>query len=502
MSGPARHLDRPAGRLARFLLLSPQQHMERTAPEPPSAAESPTGRARAHGAKAWFDAPAFPWVGGALLGALGMGEALRMGDATAVAAVATALAATLPLMWRRAHPGLAGHLVILAAPLNFLVRPNLFVAVCLGGLLGFYTLARHRVHHPGVVAAYGVGLMVVVDLLHVATDVFDGPHSDPVPLGAPGSLAYFAESFLMGVAVVAAVSAGDAVRSREGASRERAAAQAELIRLARQEAAEAERRSVARELHDIVAHSVSVIAVQAESATYTTPGLSPEARTGFQQIAGSSREALNELRQLLNVLRSSDGVPGSADGAPGRRGAEAPQPTLDRLDELLAQHGAGGGRAGFTVTGVRRRLPASAELTAFRIVQEALTNVRRHAPNATAEVELRYGADRLVVRVVDDGPGAGAEHGQGQGQGQAQGYGHGLVGMRERVSLAGGRLSCGPGRGGGFAVHAELPVSAADGTNEWSVIGPGRQGGGEGRRDGEGSKGRKGKEPGEAVRSW
>ncbi|MFH8616821.1 sensor histidine kinase [Streptomyces sp. NPDC017979] len=486
MSGWARHRDRPVGRLARFLLLSPQQHMERTAPRPPSASEAPPGRTRAHRAKAWFDTPAFPRASGALLGALGLGEALRMGEATAVAAVTTALAATLPLMWRRAHPGLAGHLVILAAPLNFLVRPNLFVAVCIGGLLGFYTLARHRVHHPGAVAAYGVALMVVVDLLHVATDVFDGPSSDPVPLGAPGSLAYFAESFLMGVAIVAAVSAGDAVRSREGASRERSAAQAELIRLARQDAAEAERRAVARELHDIVAHSVSVIAVQAESATYTTPGLSPEARAGFQQIAGSSREALNELRQLLNVLRSSDGVPRSADGKPARRGAEAPQPTLDRLDELLSQHGAGGGRAGLTVTGGRRHLPASAELTAFRIVQEALTNVRRHAPNSTAEVELRFEADRLVVRVADDGPGAGAAHGAAGEDGQ----GHGLVGMRERVSLAGGLLSCGPGRGGGFVVHAELPVSAPDGTNEWSVIGPERRGGGDGD------------EREEAVRSW
>lgn len=451
--------DRPARRLLRFLLLSPEDHGVRTASPSRLPGADAIGRAGlARRIAEWVRTPAYPWISGGLLGAGAIAEVLRLDAGTtvavviAVAAVATALAATLPLMWRRTCPALAGYLVVLASPLNFLFRPALFLSVCIGGLIGFYTLARHRVHHPVVLAAFGVGLMAVVDLLHVTTDVFDGPYSDPLPLGSRGSLGYFAESFLIGLAILAAVSAGDAVRSREGARRERAAAQEELIRLERHKAAEAERRAIARELHDIVSHSVSVIAVQAESATYTTPGLSPEGRDGFQQIAGSSREALNELRQLLNVLRS--------DEVTGRRtAAEAPQPTLDRLDELLARHRDGGGSAGLTVSGNRRRLPGSIELTAYRIVQEALTNVRRHAPRATAEIALEYGVNRLAVRVLDDGPGpsVGAA---------APVRGHGLIGMTERVTLAGGRLATGRGPNGGFLVAAELPV-AVEGRGEW-----------------------------------
>ncbi|MFE0421113.1 sensor histidine kinase [Streptomyces sp. NPDC058953] len=464
MKGPEdRHSDRQVQRLARFLLLSPEEHGKRSAPPSPAGAEDPGGAGFVQRVRGWVRAPAYPWISGGLLGAGAIAETLRLdfGSTVAVAvvitvaAVATALAATLPLMWRRRCPALAGYLVVLASPLNFLFRPALFLTVCIGGLLGFYTLARHRVHHPVALAAFGITLTVVVDLLHVTTDVFDGPYADPLPLGSRGSLGYFAESFLIGLAILAAVSAGDAVRSREGVRRERAAAQAELIRLERHKAAEAERRAIARELHDIVSHSVSVIAVQAESATYTTPGLSPEGRDGFQQIAGASREALNELRQLLNVLRS--------DEVAGRRGAaEAPQPTLDRLDELLAQHRNGGGSARLTVTGARRRLPASIELTAYRIVQEALTNVRRHAPGAAAEIALEYGANRLAVRVGDAGPGPPAGI-------SAPVRGHGLIGMTERVTLAGGRLTTGRGPADGFLVHAELPV-VADGRGElWSM---------------------------------
>ena len=208
-------------------------------------------------------------------------------------------------------------------------------------------------------------------------------------------------------------------RSREETRKERNLAQAQLIAMERQQAAEAERAAIARELHDIVSHSVSMIAVQAESATYTTPGLTPEARDGFQQIAGTARSSMAELRRLLGVLRTPAGDPAftapPADPRPSRRTGRA-APGGGRQGRAESHRGAGV---------AARRVGA---VHAYRITQEALTNARKHAPGARTVVEIDYGADRLLtLRIHDDGPGP-------EGSGPGFGACHGLTGMRERAA--------------------------------------------------------------------
>nr|WP_276515303.1 histidine kinase [Actinomadura coerulea] len=236
-----------------------------------------------------------------------------------------------------------------------------------------------------------------------------------------------------------------------------------------------ERARIARELHDVVAHSVSMIAVQAETAPYTMDSLSPEARAGYTEIAKTAREALVEMRRLLSVLR--------ADATPEPEAANSPQPRLDRLPDLIEQHRGAGGHVDLNVHGDPRALSTTVELSAYRIVQEALTNARRHAPGAGVRVDLTFLPDRLAVRVQDGGasaatqvlnprdPGARtggpssagpapADDGRTRLETSGSGGGHGLVGMRERATMLGGRFSAGPATQGGFLVEAELPVTS------------------------------------------
>ncbi|MFC7304123.1 sensor histidine kinase [Streptomyces monticola] len=379
-------------------------------------------------------APAFPWISG---GALTLGAVAELiaypGSVTTTVGV---LLSAASLMWLRACPPVA-VLTVAAALVGFAGDVSLYVSSIVSGLIGLYTLGRHRVRHPAVVVAGGVLASVAVNLVHINT--WAGLDL-PVPaLGEKGSLGLFAEAFILSVAILGAVSMGDAVRARAETRHERHRAQAQLIAMERQQAAQAERAAIARELHDIVAHSVSMIAVQAESATYTTEGLTPAARAGFQEIATTARASMAELRRLLGVLRAPQ-----SDGA----ALTSPQPTLDGLPELLGQHRAVGGAAELKVTGEPVALPPTWELSAYRIVQEALTNVRKHAPGARTVVKIDYGAGRLLsLCVTDDGPGPA----------RTPGTGHGLAGMRERAALVGGRLSAGSGRDGGFVVEAELP---------------------------------------------
>ncbi|MFI8489589.1 sensor histidine kinase [Streptomyces rubrogriseus] len=387
----------------------------------------------------WIAAPAYPWItGGAVtVGAVAELIVVPGGVTTAVGVLVSAAS----LMWRRSFPPVA-VLTVAAGLIGFAGDVNLYVSIMVSGLTGCYSLGRNRVVHPALAVAGGALGALCVNLVHINT----WSRMDlPVPaLWEKGSLSLFAESFLLTVVVFGAVMMGDAVRSREETRNERSLAQAQLIAMERRHAAEAERAAIARELHDIVSHSVSMIAVQAESATYTTPGLTPEARDGFQQIAGTARSSMAELRRLLGVLRTPQG-----DTA-----LTAPQPTLDHLAELVDQHRAVGGTAELRITGERVALPAAWELSAYRIAQEALTNARKHAPGARTVVEVDYGADRLLtLRVRDDGP--GGDYGSGPAAGP--GTGHGLTGMRERAALVGGRLTAGAGPDGGFLVEAELP---------------------------------------------
>ena len=208
----------------------------------------------------------------------------------------------------------------------------------------------------------------------------------------------------------------------------------------------AERARIARELHDVVAHNVSVMVVQADGAAYVLDASPGQAKEALATIAATGRQALGEMRRLLGVLRSAD----------AGEGQYVPQPGVEQLPDLLEQVRSTGLPVAFTLEGIPLPLPRGVELTAYRIVQEALTNVRKHGgPGAHADVRLRFGDGTVDVLVEDDGRGSAAELYE---QGGADGQGHGLIGMRERVGMVGGRLDAGPRPGGGFRIRALLPL--------------------------------------------
>jgi signal transduction histidine kinase len=203
-----------------------------------------------------------------------------------------------------------------------------------------------------------------------------------------------------------------------------------------------ERARIARELHDVVAHNVSVMVVQAEGASYALDSSPETTRRALGTIAETGRTALAEMRRLLGVLRSEAGA---AD--------RAPQPGVDQLEDLLEQVRAAGLAVDFTVQGVPVPLPQGMALAAYRIVQESLTNTRKHGgPRVSAQVSLHYGEDELRMLVRDDGRGAAA---------LTDGQGNGLTGMRERVAMYGGALHAAPRTEGGYEVEAVLPYRAA-----------------------------------------
>ncbi|MFG2588727.1 sensor histidine kinase [Streptomyces sp. NPDC048438] len=203
-----------------------------------------------------------------------------------------------------------------------------------------------------------------------------------------------------------------------------------------------ERNRIARELHDVVAHHMSVISIQAQVAPHLVENPSDELRENLAGIRENAVEALAELRRVLGVLRSEDAV---ADGL-----RHAPQPTLDRLDELIGKVRSAGVTVVTETTGRRRPLPPGVELSAFRIVQEALSNVLRHAPGARARVEVGYHSSSVTVRVTNTAPDSPGR--------PTSGVGHGLLGMRERTAMLGGDLTHGPTPGGGYEVVATLPL--------------------------------------------
>jgi signal transduction histidine kinase len=262
----------------------------------------------------------------------------------------------------------------------------------------------------------------------------------------------FLASVMFGGTSVFAWILGDSMRYRRGyyAALEDRAARLEAERDAQAKiATAAERARIARELHDVIAHHVSVMVVQADGAGYALRSSPETTATALRAISDTGRQALNEMRRLLGVLRSE-----------GDQAQLAPMPGLSELRELLDQARSAGLAVTYTLTGTPRELPEGAELAAYRVVQESLTNTRKHAGlAASATVTLRYQSAGLTVEVTDDGFASPP----------ADTTGHGLAGMRERIAMYGGTVEAGPLAGGGFGVRAHLPCPQADG----SPAGPG-----------------------------
>jgi signal transduction histidine kinase len=251
------------------------------------------------------------------------------------------------------------------------------------------------------------------------------------------------DSLITDAALLAAVLLlGEAVRNRRAWAEE---VRRRLLRAEREREREAERRvqqerlRIAREMHDVLAHTIAAINVQAGVGADVIDDDPERAEASLRDIRRHSRDAIAELKATIGVLRE-----GAAEAPRG------PAPGLAQLDGLIEMASGAGVRVEVTVTGDARPLPGAVDLTAYRIVQESLTNVIRHAPASAAHVRVDFGADALVVRVEDDG--------NGTGNGTA---GYGLVGMRERVAAVGGTLDAGPAPGGGFRVHATLPTGRA-----------------------------------------
>ncbi|MGY1433997.1 sensor histidine kinase [Streptomyces reniochalinae] len=256
------------------------------------------------------------------------------------------------------------------------------------------------------------------------------PGDDP-----PGS--WGADLFML-VWMVALCTAGELARVRH-AERERRQREAEEAEKRR---ADEERLRIARELHDVLAHSISVINIQAGVGLALLDSEPAQARTALTTIKAASKEALGEVRQVLDTLRA----PGDAP--------RAPAPGLDRLAELAEQAASAGLRVTTETEGAPVPLPPGADLAAFRVVQEALTNVVRHSGSRTALVRIRYGSTAMELLVDDEGPATGTG---------PTGGGNGLVGMRERAAAFGGTLEAGPRPGGGFRVLATIPLPPGEG---------------------------------------
>lgn len=274
------------------------------------------------------------------------------------------------------------------------------------------------------------------------------------PDEAPGN--WLRDVFTIAVMTVPFVLAwvlGDSLRTRRAYfdQLEERAARLEREREAQSKVAvAAERARIARELHDVVAHNVSVMVVQADGAAYVMDAAPDQARQALETISSTGRQALAEMRRLLGVLRTGD---------TRESGEYVPQPDVEQIEDLIEQVRQTGLAVDFKIEGTPRQLPSGVELTAYRIVQEALTNTRKHGgPDAGASVRLVYFDDGLGLLIEDDGRGAAHELYE---DGGADGAGHGMIGMRERVGMVGGTLDAGPRPGGGFRISALLPLKPA-----------------------------------------
>jgi signal transduction histidine kinase len=342
-----------------------------------------------------------------------------------------------------------GVALVLAASVPFVFRQHAPLAVLLSTTTAV-VVNMSLGHNEGLtpffiwVAAITVGVMCPLrKTIFGAAYLFAGM----LVLLVSDGYGFDAESFVINGALFAAIFMfGINLRARKArivALEERTeAVEREKEEEARRAVAD-ERLHIARELHDVVAHSMGVIAVQASVGEHVIDDNPAEAKRALEAISGVSRSTLAEIRRMLGVLRDAD------DDA-RRGGAEyAPAPGLSELNRLIGEFDGAGLRVALTYDGARQELPRGVDLTAYRIVQEALTNVLKHAGPATATVHVRYEPGALGLEIVDDGRGV-----NGRSSGRS---GHGLVGMRERVAVYDGTLETGPDVGGGFRVAVRLP---------------------------------------------
>jgi signal transduction histidine kinase len=368
----------------------------------------------------------------ALLLALGMAEiwaALpsRGGSGSALWSSVAVVVGTVPLAARRVRPVVVVAVIAVGLSALYALVPlyvlfyGTFVPIALAG----FSVARHA---RGRGAYAGAGWLALSVL---AVTVFEPGQR------TPGSLVFN----IGGLALAWLVGRALAVFERRAADARRQAVAAEVAAATMAMSAVLEERTrIARELHDIVAHAVSLIVVQAGAAEPEVEENPAFAREALHAIRSTGAGALAEMRRMVAMLREDD-----------EPDPLSPQPGVEALPELLAQTRAGGLPATLLVEGPAGVLPSGLDLVVYRIVQEALSNVRRHASASRAEVRLTYHPDRLCLEVTDDGVGAGSELRTG---------GHGLVGMRERARLYGGSLDASGVPGAGFTVRAELPLAA------------------------------------------
>jgi signal transduction histidine kinase len=341
--------------------------------------------------------------------------------------VVLGLLITIPLAWRRSAPIPAAAVMIVAGLLQLAVSPTLLLAdvVVLGMIYALAAYAPRWAGQAGLVT--GLVGAVLAGIRYYAPEAQD---------------ALLASVVTGGVGVVAAWALGNLRRARV----QRLAAleeRARLLELERDQemrlAAQTERARIARELHDVVAHSLSVVIAQADGGLYAGRTDPAKATGALEQIAATGRQALTDMRSLLGVLREDGGQ------------EYAPQPDVAAIKELVEDVRSSGLDVDLIEEGLPQPMPAGPQLAAYRIVQESLTNVLKHAgPAGRAWVRLQWRDDALELSVLDDGRGAAAAV-------ASDGQGQGLRGMVERAALHGGRLTAGPRHGGGFGVHAALP---------------------------------------------
>ena len=374
----------------------------------------------------WFDALILAAVGVSIAGVV-VGQGKKNGPAGPLwADIVVAAAIPAALFARRRFPfgaPVAVGLFVVVASFVDNPLPQYDFPAFLSGAAALFLIAQLRDRSRALI---GLPLAVGVEAIVV--------HNDP--RGQIGQLIFVSLIF----AILWTIGFMLGRKFEEADEAHRRALRAEREREERARAAVAEERArIARELHDVVGHSVSVMTVQASGVRRLLRPEQEREREALLIVERTGREALAEMRRMVGVLRRPEEAP-----------ALAPQPSLEHLDRLVEQAREAGLPVELRVQGDAVDLPAGVDLTAYRLVQEGLTNAIKHARASRAEVVVKYGDGQIEVVVSDDG----------QGVGNGDGGGHGLVGMRERVSVYGGELDAGPQPGGGYRLRAKLPVAS------------------------------------------